>query len=150
MGYNDNKKRKRRTEKENGATSVVKSSLWGILASLGAFVVLWLAASFVAYSCNDPDAMLPILAFIALYLSALVGGFVASKNYGDGGIVSGGICGAAFAFLLLFLSFTFGKEYSSGYGAMMSIMLRALVMVFAIVGGFIGTQKRKRRRPRRR
>ncbi len=149
MGYSSNKKRKRRPEKERGAASVIKSALFGILASLCAFVALWLAASLVAYSYKDPDAALTVLALCALYLSATVGGFVASKAYGEGGIAASGICGIAFTFLLLFASFAFGGEYSSGYGAAISVLLRAIVILFALVGGALGRYKRKRRRPRR-
>lgn len=149
MGYISNKKRKRRPEKESGASSVIRSALFGIFASLCAFVVLWLVASFVAYSCKDPDAVVTVIALCALYISATVGGFVAAKTYGEGGIAASGICGIAFTFLLLFASFAFGGEYSSGHGAVTSVLLRALVALFALVGGFLGRYKRKRRRPRR-
>ena len=151
MGYKDSKKRKRKADKGNtGAVSLVKGSFIGLVVSLCAVIVLWFVCSLAAYSYKDPDAILPVLAFCGVSVAAFVGGIVASKKHGEGGMVCGLLSGAMLAILLLFVSFAFGKEYSSENGMAAKLLIRLSAVLLSVLGGAVGRYKRPKRRPKRR
>lgn len=151
MGYADNKKKRRAlAESDSGAVRLLKSSLIGCAVSIATAIVLWIVATVVAYSCNDPDSVISAFAFCAIYAAAVVGGFVSAKINGGGGLVCGAVSGVMITFLLLLVAVFMRNVYSSGYGALTSLLLRAFVVLASILGGLFGTYKRTKRRSRRR
>ena len=151
MGYTERKKKKRSLGYEGGGMlTIFKSSFVGLGISLGVGLVLWFAAAIVAYSCNDPDGILSALAFCAVYITSLVGGFVSSKVKGEGGLICGVLNGVMLVFVLLLVSVIFDESYSSGYRAIWAFLLRGAVVLMSALGGLIGAYKRPKRRQRRR
>ena len=150
MGYTDNKNRKRRDKGNGDAKSIVGSSLVGLAVSGMAFAVLWIVATFLAYSLKDPDSVIEIAAFCSVYASAFAGGLVASNKNKDSGVICAALCGGMLAVALLFVSFAFGDEYSSGYRLFTELLIRLGVVAASLLGGMLGVYQRPKHRPRRR
>lgn len=151
MGYSEKKKKRRNVAKEqDGFASVVKSCFIGVGIALACAAVLWFVAAFAAYSNSDPDAILPTLAFAVIYIVFAIAGFAASKLNQGQGLICGAVSGILLVSFFLLVSIFFGAEYSSGYGSLTAILLRAAGVVMSVLGGYIGAHKRVVRRHRRR
>ena len=151
MGYSEKKKKKRNAAKEqDGFASLVKNCLIGVGIALASAIVLWVVATFVAYSNSDPDAILPTLAFAVIYIVFVIGGFASSKLNQGQGLICGALSGIVLVSFFLLVSIFFGAEYSSGYGFLTALLLRAAGVLMSVLGGYIGAHKRATRRHRRR
>jgi putative membrane protein (TIGR04086 family) len=151
MGYNSIKKKKRSVnEGTDGVLGMLTSSFFGTCASVAAAIVLWILATFFAYSCDDPNSFITIFAFFSVYLASAAGGFVAAKINGKSGTMCGGIAGIMFVFILLLVSLFLKGSYSSEYGVISAMLLRGAAVFSSVIGGLLGGYKRtKRRRIRR-
>lgn len=148
MGHNGIKK-KNKTANESVSGFLV-SSFWGACASVAAAIILWFAASLAAYSCDDPNSLIPILSLVAVYLASAVGGFVSAKMNGKSGALGGAVSGIMFIFILLLVSVFLRGSFSSGNGALTALVLRGAALVASTFGGLVGSYKKpKRRRVRR-
>ena len=147
MGYGEAKKRKRKDrDNVDGMSGMLKAAAIGACVSLAAAVVLWFAATALAYSQSDPDAIMPILAFCATYAASFVGGVVAAKADRERGLVSSALGGVAFSLVLLIVSVFARNAYSSGYDFLSATLLRASVVAVSCVGGVVGRYKKQKRR----
>ena len=150
----EHKHARRRAKREvggDGAVFLIKKSLMGALVSIGIMLVLSLSLAGVAYKNADPDALVGLFSFAALYISAFVAGIASAKLAGRDGVVSGALGGLMLVAILFVISVCLGDAYagSSSWGATMA--LRASVVAISALGGFIGgkksnTRKRKRKR----
>ena len=147
MGYRDtNKKKRRDKESDDGIFGIFKTSLIGAGISITAGLVFWIAATVAAYAQSDPDAVMPIFGFCAIYSSALCGGIASGKIGQEQGIVCGALSGVILSFILLFVSVFAKNAYSSGYSIVTSLLLRSAVVAVSCVGGMIGKHKKQKRR----
>ena len=147
MGYADNKKRKRKDKgNDEGIRAVLKGAFVGLCVSLAAAVALWLVATLVAYSQSDPDSVMPLLAFLAIYIASFCGGIASSVSYRDMGVVCALLSGAMFFVVLLFVSIFAQDHYSSGYNIVTALLLRAASVGVFVVGGVAGRYKRQKKR----
>ena len=147
MGYGETKKKKRRVkESDEGIVSILKASFVGACVSLGSAIALWIGATAVAYAQSDPDAVMPILALCAVYAASFFGGFASSKLWREQGIVCALLSGMMLSFVLLFVSVFAKNAYSSGYGVVEALLLRAAVVGVSVFGGLVGRYKRQKRR----
>ena len=151
MGYAENRGRRRSADAERGAVSLIKSSFMGLGFSLACSVILWLIASAIAYANNDPDSVAGGLGLAAIYLAGFAGGFFAVRMNREGAILCGLVCGGLLAILTLFVSVFFPSSYSSNYPLIVSVAMRAAIVLFSGLGAFAGVHRKKNRRhPRRR
>ena len=147
MGYSEAKKRKRKDrDTGDGMSGIVKAATVGACVSLVTAIVFLFAATALAYSQSDPDAMLPVLAFCATYAASFAGGVAAAKADRERGLVCSALGGVAFALVLLFVSVFARKAYSSGYDLLSAMLLRASVVAVSCVGGVVGRYKKQKRR----
>lgn len=134
-----------------GALSMLKSSFIGAACSIVVILVLALVFSAISYTRDDPDALLGVLSFAALYISALVAGIISAKRTKKSAICCGALSGMMLVGILFLVSLSFNDSYSSGYPWGTGMVIRASVVLLASLGGFIGihkknTRKRKRKR----
>ena len=111
----------------------------------------WLGFCWISYTRDDPDSLLSVLSFAALYISALVAGIISAKRTGNRGLLSGALSGIMLVGLLFLMSLCFGDSYSSGYSWASGMAMRGSVVLLSVLGGLIGvhkgnTKKRKRKR----
>lgn len=149
MGYAEKKGRKKpRSEDSPPLVSVFKSSLLGFAASLVSALVLWIAASAIAYANDDPDAVVGTLALGVIYLSALIGGF-ASVRYNKKDALLCGVSGGAMLAVFFFIISLFFGDSSSSYPFLIELMLRGAVVLMSVFGAFAGLHRKDKRRKRR-
>ena len=144
----------RKKNRENGDTGtlpIVKNSILGAACSLILMLVLSLAFCWISYTRDDPDSLLSVLSFAALYISALVAGIISAKRTGNRALASGALSGIMFVGILFLISLCFSDSYSSGYPWGSETAMRGSVILLSILGGLIGvhkgnTKKHKRKR----
>lgn len=120
---------------------LIPCSLTGVTVAVGAMLLLSLALSAVVYSTSDPSAYVTPVAFTVLYISALAGGFTASRLNRHSAV----LCGVTVGMVLLVIMFVFSLAVKSSlgadYGVEGEIGLRAAVIVCSLMGAFIGVMK---------
>lgn len=121
---------------------VFMSGLFSLPITVAIGAVLLLVTAVIAYSNSDPEALLAPLALSALVLTAVLGGFVASRRCGHSPIVCGSIGGVLFAFLLFVISLGFSDETRStltlGLTGGVNFFVHVGVVVLEIIGAVLG------------
>lgn len=125
------------------------SALWGVMAALGAALILVLAFGGIALMFADPGAVAGVLGYASLYLSAAVGGFVAFKHCRGLAVLCGLYTGLGFAALTLIFSLLVGSD-GEGMNVGLSFLLRLVTVAAAIGGAMLATYKPPKRHRRRR
>lgn len=149
MGYAEKRARKKgRSEDMPPLVSAFKSSLTGFAAALVSSLILWIAASAIAYANDDPDSVVGALALGVIYLSALTGGFVAVRYNKKDALLCGLLSGAMLAVFFFIISLFFGESPSS-YSVFVELMLRGAMLLMSVFGAFAGLHRKDRRRKRR-
>ena len=149
MGYgNKSNSRKRSSGGDREAMSPIRSGFMGFGFSLACALFLWLAASAIAYANNDPDSVAGGLGLAAIYLSSFFGGFFAVKMNRKNALLSGLVCGGTLAALTLLLSIIFSLRYSSDYPLIISLGMRAAIVLFSVLGAFSGAHRKPKKRRR--
>ena len=144
-------RKKSREGSDAGGLPIIKNSILGAACSLILMLALSLGFCWISYTRDDPDSLLSVLSFAALYISALVAGIISAKRTGNRGLVSGALSGIMLVGLLFLMSLCFGDSYSSGYSWASGMAMRGSVVLLSVLGGLIGvhkgnTKKRKRKR----
>lgn len=149
MGYAEKKGRKKlRSEDTPPLVSVFKSSLTGFIAALVSALVLWIAASAIAYANDDPDSVVGALGLGVIYISALIGGFVAVRHNKKDALLCGIVSGAMLS-LFFFIISLFFEDSSSSYSFLIELMLRGAMLLMSVFGAFAGLHRKDKRRKRR-
>jgi putative membrane protein (TIGR04086 family) len=116
-------------------------SLIGALIAIAISAVLAIVFSYILYKTADPTRYLTPVALSVLYVSALLGGFIAVR-FNSGSAL---LCGLVTGVLLIAITFIFSllvkQSLSSDHSAMDAIALRATIPVCSIIGAFIGNSK---------
>ena len=129
---------------------ILGNTLRGFAISLIIGIILTLVVSAIVFSAKDPNRYVTPAAFTVLYVCSLLGGFVSSRLNGGSPLLCGLLYSAMLLVLLLLGSLLFGGELSSDYSIQLAIGLRALVVVAALIGAFIGVYKKPARKKRKR
>ncbi len=149
MGYSERKSRKKgRSEDAPPLVSVFKSSLMGFAAALASALVLWIAASAIAYANDDPDSVVGALGLGVIYISALIGGFVSVRQNKKDALLCGIVSGAMLA-LCFFVISLFFADGSSSYSFLIELILRGAMLLMSVFGAFAGLNRGNKRRRRR-
>ena len=106
----------------------------GIAAFTAAVLVLTLG--FAAFSSRDPDKMLGVYAYAALYAGAVAGGFAAVRLNRSDGLACGGLTGAFYASVITLVSF-----FVEGGGLFFTVGIFLTLVGAAAAAGFAGLPK---------
>ena len=143
------KKRKHSSIPKDSFAYLIRSSALGLAASMICAAISLLIGAAICYFAPDPNKYIIPVGIIAIYLSAMVGGFVSRRLQGGDTLLSGGICGALLMLAFLFFTLFFEKEDGDIFSTGVSLILRATVIAASILGAFIGSRQRKAPRRRR-
>ncbi len=147
MGHATQSRRKKvRSTEPTELSSIVKSSFIGFGAALIAALALWIVASVIAYSNNDPDSVAGAVGFAAIYLACLFGGFVSVRINRGKALLCGGLCGVLMAIVFWVTSRFFGEDHSAGYSFTVELLLRLAMIVMSLFGAFAALHQKKKRR----
>ena len=132
------------SEKKNGFLGWAILSLL-FMAAFGVFALVF--ASFLLSKAEDPLSWIGTVGVLLPALTAFFGGIICGKLRGGVGALSGLCVGVVFVLLLLALSyFTAG----SGLGVGERALSYALLVLLSVLGGTLGTVKKRKRRHKRR
>ena len=144
-------------EEKGSFLEIVKSALFALPVTLVIGAILLVITALIAYSSNDPDPILDPLSVSVLMLTAVLGGFVASRRCGHAAVVCGAVSGVLFATVLFVVSLCFGDETREALtpevSRFASFCLKAAVVALEVLGAVIAQvlmQKRAARTTSRR
>lgn len=144
-------KKKHKRVRTGSSTSMFGAALKGGAIGLLLSVLLAVVITLCILGAADPDALVFPLSLAALYVSAFVSGFVATKINGGGALPSGGLAGLIYMLAYMLVSLFFPAELSAKYGFFVALFFRALIIIFAILGGYAANAKPHRsHKPKRR
>ena len=126
-------------------TTVLKCSLWGLLATFISGLILISALSAAALASSDPLSLITPLSLLALFPSAFIGGFVTAKKVKEAPVLCGIICGGLSVVCAMLVSIVLKGLTSSGFELWQSLLLHAAVVVFSVLGALAGNVKRVKR-----
>lgn len=139
-------------EEKGSFLEIVKSALFALPVTLIIGAILLVITAFIAYSASDPDAIIDPLSVSVLMLSAVLGGFVASRRCGHAAVVCGAVSGVLFCIALFIVSLCFGEEtcetLAPRISQLASLCLKLAVVALEVLGAVIAqvlTQKRAAR-----
>lgn len=151
--------RKSKEPKDGGteASLFVKSTLGSLLLSLAVGGGCLILCAFALTLTSDPLSLVLPLGLLSAALTALMGGFFATRIYKLPSLGAGLIHGILLTALSLLFSLFFAKNaacYATGYSAAVSTLLHAGVVGLSIGGAFLGgcahtPQKRHKRKKKR-
>ena len=127
---------------ENRGALFSKETLRAFLITLGIGAGSILIFSLAAYFYPDPNRIIHPLAYVAVALTAFLGGVVAKKRTGGAPALCGLINGMLLMGVMILLSFFFLSE-SSSYSALISTLLHAAVLILSVLGALAGSPKPK-------
>jgi putative membrane protein (TIGR04086 family) len=139
-------------KKKHSAEEAASPSWLFLHAAIGAGIALLFATAMLlvgAFLCarsSDPTKMTLPWGLGALYLSALLGGLVTTRQHGSSALLCGTLCGLLLLVFFWIVSIFFSK--SDNFSLAVSLILRLLTAIFSIFGAFLGV-RRTRKRPRR-
>jgi putative membrane protein (TIGR04086 family) len=130
----------RKRKKLSSPDQIPKHALrsFGLTVAIGMGMIL--LSSLVAYFMPDPLSMILPLSYLAMALTALIGGFVAGRLHGVAPLIVGLINGMLLTALVLVVSLFF-RSASNGYTAWFSALLHAAVLLLSFLGAFVGTKR---------
>ena len=143
---------------ERTAPSQPLSELWPSLLralGIGLFIAVLLCtvgsviATALLLTLPDPSSPLPAVATAILLLGSLIGAAVAGKN-SDGRVLLCGLCMGALLLFIMFLSTSLLGENKSLYTPTATYLLRGAVVLFSLLGAYLGARMPTRRVRRRR
>ena len=145
------KVRKRKTEgSDNGFSGVLRRSFVGFFCGAVTLTVLLLIGASVALNTEDPDSLIGILAFAALYISAFVCGLITTRRREQSILLSGALGGAWLVLLLSLVSFFFKAPISDGRPWGNEMLIRCSAVLASALGGYIGANRPKNTNKKRR
>lgn len=134
---------------------ILKCSAIGCFSAIVLSVMLGIIAAVILYQTGDPARYVTPVAFSVLYISALTGGFFASKLNGRSALLCGILSGTMILAFIILTSLLVNDHSNADYGVIELVLLYGAVIVCAIIGAFIGTtrknskyKKRKNRKKR--
>ena len=140
------KYRKARTPKsrKDDSSLFFKGIVGTLLLSLAVGGGLLLLFSLVLTLTPDPLAFVLPFGLLASAITALLGGFFATRIYHLATLGAGLINGILLLSLALLCSLLFGKNattYATGYSAVVSALLHIALMGFSVGGAFLGAKE---------
>ncbi|MBO7250976.1 MAG: TIGR04086 family membrane protein [Clostridia bacterium] len=145
------KVRKRKTEgSDNGLSGVLRHSLVGFFCGVATLTVFLLVGAAVASNTEDPDSLINIFAFSALYISALICGAITTKRCNQNILLSGALGGVWLVLSLSLISVFFKTTSSAEHAWGIEMLIRCSVVLVSALGGYIGANRPKNTNKKRR
>ena len=135
-----------------GMTALLSSCAAGAGGGLLSALILCLGGALICSLSSDPHGLILPLSLAALYLSALLGGGIALRRHKSAPLLCGALCGAMMLLTLLLLSLFFDEKTEGSLSPALSLLLRALIPFFSILGARmavkrrVGTGRKRRKR----
>lgn len=135
--------------KSKAPRGVLSSSLRGLSVALLVGFCLLMVASVAIYSLADPNRYVSSASLSVLLISALFGGFAATRINGGSAL----LCGLLTAALLLAVTFLLSLPLSTSLSAdrpiSLSVGLRGIAIGASVLGALIGAKEKKKKKKRR-
>lgn len=131
-------KNKSHSPKESSKDSVIRILIASLVSML--LLVGLLFASSVLLLSKGSESMTPILAYLSLGVSAIIGGFLCGKLIKRKGLVFGIICGLPSCLLMLILCTVLAG--APGSGAVFGCME---ILLCSAVGGILSVNKKRKK-----
>ena len=144
-----NKKRTRLNLPKVKERGFLRCSVIGAISSIGIALILGVIASLILFKTKDPLKLIVPSALSVLYISTLLGGYIASRINKCSAMLTGLLSSLFVLLFLLFISLFIPASHSSGYGILSSISLRLALVVSSLVGAFIGISNKKSAKKRK-
>ncbi len=150
------KKARERKSDAGESSQFLRGILGTLLLTLAVGGGLLLLASFILTFVPDPLSLALAAGLFCAALTALMGGYFATRVYHLSALGAGLINGILLTALSLLFSLLFAKNancYATGYSAAVSALLHTGVVGLSIGGAFLGARERtpaKRHKKRRR
>lgn len=137
------------TEKEGAITlsKTMKCVLWALPITMAVGLLLLLLSTALLLSTKDPDRYHTAAALAALYITAFLGGLIATRLCHRRSPLLCGLCEA----LLLIVTFTvlslcLPDEWRHTQSGGFALLSRVLLLPATMVGAFMGARKKKVKR----
>ncbi len=132
---------KKRREKPSAIAQIVRPVLIGAVCGIALGCLILAGAAAVMTAVSLPDVAVRPIAYAALSLAALCGGFVAARLSGQRGLAYGAGCGL----LLFFIVTLFGFGSESTVRGVSLLVKAALSVGFGALGGVLGVNVKQRK-----
>lgn len=140
---------KNRLRESTPAGKLLRAALLGTSIAILTAIPSLLLATTLCYLSDDPLSCTFPAGLAVLYVSALVGGFAASRFNRDAPILSGTLCGVLWMLCTLLPLLLPGQE-DFPIPPALAIALRLLTPAFSLLGSAFKRKTSHRRKPRRR
>ena len=110
----------------------------GVCVGVVFTTLMLILCALLLYKLDLPTAAATPMAFVALGLGGLAGGFAAGFCGKEKGLLMGGLCGILLALCLLMISIADGRGPAWGY----AVLQWAVLTVCSAAGGVLGVNRR--------
>ena len=143
-------KNKKKSRPEPSMLGALVAAPRGLLFFLISSVITAVPAALIAYLTADPGSFVFPIGLVALYISAAVGGFAAYKAHGGLALMTGAFCGLACIAASLLLSLIMPQSISPHLSGAALFGTRLPIAAMSIVGAYLASVKRTKKRKKRR
>jgi len=129
---------------------ILISGAKGLAVGIISAAVLLFAFTAVAYGMEDPDSVISVFGYLALYLTAALAGISASRfsHRGDGlSALIGAVSGIMLLIVILLVSLTPSEAAADPLSPGTVALMYAGIPALSALSGFLG-RKRKSRKPK--
>ncbi len=148
--------RRTTTQEREGSTlstylpRLLRAIAIGLLVAIASATVLALLGAALLSALPDPDTPLLPVSLVILLLAALLLGGTVGKQTGEHLLLGGMLCGALLLGVMFVLSYPFSASVESALPASLALPLRGAVLLFALLGSYLGGHLPSRRTRRQR
>ena len=135
--------------KSKAPRGVLSSSLRGLAVALLIGLILLLIASVAIYSTADPNRYVSPASLSVLLISALFGGFFATRINRGSALLCGVLCAAMLLSVLFVLSLLMSPTLSADRSIAADVGIRGMAVGVSVLGAFIGAKEKKKKKTRR-
>ena len=129
-------------DNDNPLVQMLLSCIKSIALTAAVGAVLLFVLSYIAYSYYDPDALICIFGYSALYVIAAVCGFSASRfNKGENSLFCGLISGGLMTVIIFLISTALSGEGSLSFP--LSLAAHLGVILVSVIFGILGRKRDK-------
>ena len=138
----ENRHKRRSTEDGTSFSHLLQNAALGCGIALLCAILMLLLGALLCLRSDDPQSLVLPWGIGTLYASALLGGIVTVRRNGGNALLCGALCGLAFLIFFWIVSIFFQERDS--FSLPLSLLLRALVAFFAILGALLGRKRSSR------
>ena len=142
-------KNKKKPKAEPSVLGALAAAPRGMAVFAAAALITSFPAAIIAYATSDPGSYVLPCGLCALYISSAAGGFAAYKFHGGLALLSGLFCGLAAAALSLLLSLILPLGTSPDVSAGVLLLSRLPIILLSVIGAYLASAKRKKKKKRK-